>query len=110
MPKIGMREQPSDERAKNFNEVALGLSEEEAVREAKRCLQCKKAACVSGCPVEIDIPAFIKYVAESEFEKALGGALHRHPLLRAVARRRPFRWHWVPTDQPPQMAWSEGEP
>lgn len=71
MPKIKMREQPPDERVKNFNEVALGLTAEEAVEEAKTCLQCKKASCVGGCPVEIDIPSFIDYAAKGEFEKAL---------------------------------------
>src|SRR3989338_11011641 len=86
MPKIGMREQPPDERAKNFDEVALCLSEEEAVREAKRCLQCKKAACVGGCPVEIDIPAFIKYVAENQFEKALNKIREKNSLPAICGR------------------------
>ncbi len=71
MPKIPMKTQDPKERVKNFNEVALGLTEEEAIREAKRCLKCKKAACVNGCPVEIDIPTFIQYAAKGEFEKAL---------------------------------------
>ncbi|MEO0095127.1 MAG: dihydropyrimidine dehydrogenase, partial [candidate division WOR-3 bacterium] len=56
--KTPMREQPPKERIKNFNEVPYGYSPEEAIAEAKRCLQCKKAPCVSGCPVEIDIPGF----------------------------------------------------
>lgn len=71
MAKVRMREQSSRERIKNFDEVALGLTEKEAIEEAKRCLQCKKAFCVGGCPVEIDIPSFIDYVARGEFEKAL---------------------------------------
>ena len=58
-------------RIANFKEVALGLTEEEAVKEAKRCLNCKKAACVAGCPVEIDIPAFIQHVANGKFAEAL---------------------------------------
>ncbi len=66
-----MRTQPPKERIKNFNEVALGLTEEEAKLEAKRCLQCKKATCIGGCPVEIDIPKFIDYIAKGEFEKAI---------------------------------------
>src|SRR3989338_2622712 len=86
MPKIGMREQPPDERAKNFDEVALCLSEEDAVREAKRCLQCKKAACIGGCPVEIDIPAFIKYVAENQFEKALNKIREKNSLPAICGR------------------------
>ena len=55
---------------KNFKEVALGYTEEMAVNEAKRCLQCKNHPCRSGCPVEIDIPGFIKHVAEGDFEAA----------------------------------------
>ena len=47
------------ERRKNFNEVALGYTEEQAIAEAARCLQCKDPKCVQGCPVNIDIPAFI---------------------------------------------------
>ncbi len=70
MSKIKMRTQDPASRIKNFNEVALGLTEEDAVREAKRCLNCKKAACVGGCPVEIDIPSFIGHIAQGEFEKA----------------------------------------
>lgn len=57
-------------RNKNFKEVALGYDAETAVAEAKRCLNCKHRPCVSGCPVNIVIPDFIKYVAEGEFEKA----------------------------------------
>ena len=71
MTKIKMIEQDPGERAKNFNEVALGLSEEGAIAEANRCLQCKKALCMGGCPVEIDIPAFIKDIVEGKYEKAL---------------------------------------
>ena len=57
-------------RAKNFEEVALGYTEEMAVSEADRCLVCKNPACVSGCPVGIDIPNFIKKVKVGEFEEA----------------------------------------
>jgi glutamate synthase (NADPH/NADH) small chain len=71
---IGVREemprQSPDVRRRNFQEVALGYSEEQAIREAQRCLQCKNKPCVSGCPVEIDIPAFIKLVAEGKFAEA----------------------------------------
>ena len=65
--KYVMPEQAPEVRAKNFNEVALGYDDELAVSEAKRCLQCKKPLCVDGCPVLIDIPAFIKLVAEGDF-------------------------------------------
>lgn len=66
-------EMPSQEamvRNKNFLEVALGYSEEQAVDEAKRCLNCKNKPCVAGCPVNIRIPDFIKEVAEGNFDKA----------------------------------------
>ena len=65
-----MPEQPADVRNKNFLEVALGYTPEQAIDEAKRCLQCKHKPCVGGCPVRIDIPAFIAEVAKGEFEAA----------------------------------------
>jgi glutamate synthase (NADPH/NADH) small chain len=60
-----------EERTRCFSEVALGYTEEEALAEAERCLQCKVPKCIEGCPVEIDITAFIKYIREAEFEKAI---------------------------------------
>ncbi len=57
-------------RAHNFDEVALGYTEEMAIEEAKRCLECKHMPCVSGCPVNIHIPAFIAKIKEGEFEEA----------------------------------------
>lgn len=76
MPKVSLQKtlmpkQPPEERRRNFNEVALGYSEEQAVAEAKRCLQCKKPLCVSECPVEIDIPGFIRLIAEGDFKGAI---------------------------------------
>ena len=68
--KVPVREQPAKERAKNFKEVCLGYNDDEAVKEAERCLHCKNALCVSGCPVGINIPAFIAEVKNSEFKKA----------------------------------------
>lgn len=65
-----MPEQSPEERIKNFSEVALGYTEEQAIDEAKRCLNCKNKPCVTGCPVQIDIPAFIAEVAEGRFEEA----------------------------------------
>ncbi|MBN1603578.1 MAG: NADPH-dependent glutamate synthase [Chitinispirillaceae bacterium] len=65
-----MREQKPEVRAKNFDEVPIGYSPEEAVREAKRCLQCKKPLCVEGCPVNVKIPQFIKLIAEEKFAEA----------------------------------------
>lgn len=91
MPKIQptktkMREQPPKERIHNNLEVPYGYSEEEAINEAKRCLKCKKPLCVAGCPVEIDIPGFIAFIAEGEFRKAIG-VLKEKNVLPAVCGR-----------------------
>jgi glutamate synthase (NADPH/NADH) small chain len=67
-----MPEQDPKKRIQNFNEVALGYTRENAIREAARCLQCKNMPCVEGCPVNITIPAFIKKVKEGDFM----GAIH----------------------------------
>lgn len=67
MEKTPMPEQAPDIRNKNFEEVTLGYTEEMAVNEAKRCLNCKNMPCVQGCPVNIHIPAFISKVAEGDF-------------------------------------------
>ena len=61
--KTEMPVQAPDVRNKNFKEVALGYMPEMAVGEAKRCLNCKNKPCVSGCPVDIDIPRFISHIA-----------------------------------------------
>ena len=65
-----MPTQPPKERAKNFLEVALGYTAEQAIAEAKRCLGCKNKPCTLGCPVKIYIPEFIAEVAKGEFEKS----------------------------------------
>ncbi len=70
MEKVPVREQDPKVRATNFEEVCYGYNEAEAVSEAERCLNCKKPKCVAGCPVSIDIPRFIKHVADREFEDA----------------------------------------
>lgn len=62
-----LRRQDSKERIHNWNEVALGYSEDEAVRETQRCIDCKKPKCVAGCPVEIDIPGFVNLIREKDF-------------------------------------------
>ncbi|MCS7114813.1 MAG: NADPH-dependent glutamate synthase [Nitrososphaerota archaeon] len=66
-----MPKQDPKVRIRNFNEVALGYTEEQAIAEANRCLQCKNSPCVKGCPVEIDIPAFIKFLREGKFEESI---------------------------------------
>ena len=70
LKKVPVREQEPAVRAKNFEEVCLGYNEAEAVEEAGRCLNCKNAQCVKGCPVSIDIPGFISEIKEQNFEKA----------------------------------------
>ncbi|MGP1446724.1 MAG: NADPH-dependent glutamate synthase [Candidatus Limimorpha sp.] len=70
LKKNEMPTQPADVRNKNFSEVALGYTEEQAVNEAQRCLNCKKRPCVSGCPVNVFIPDFISEVAKGDFEAA----------------------------------------
>ena len=65
-----MRDRPVDQRIHDFAEVDNGLSPDEAMREAERCLQCKKPLCITGCPVNIDIPAFLAEVAAGNFRKA----------------------------------------
>jgi glutamate synthase (NADPH) small chain len=67
---VAMREQEPAERIRNFLEVPFGYSPEEAVAEAKRCLQCKKPLCMDGCPVGVKIPEFIKLVVEEKFSEA----------------------------------------
>jgi glutamate synthase (NADPH/NADH) small chain len=66
--RIPVRRQAPGERVRNFSEVALGYSDDEARREAERCLQCKKPLCVNGCPVGIDIPGFVDDILKGEFK------------------------------------------
>lgn len=70
MKRVPVKEQEPQVRAANFEEVCLGYSKEEAMEEASRCLNCKNAQCVKGCPVGIDIPAFIQQVKEGNIEKS----------------------------------------
>ena len=69
--KTKMREQPPEERIHNFDEVPYGYSMEEAVAEASRCIQCKKPSCVQGCPVEINIPEFIRLIKEGDLRDSI---------------------------------------
>ena len=91
MQKAPMPMQDAKERAHNFNEVALGYSAEIARDEAARCLNCRHKPCVSGCPVQIDIPAFLKEVAEGN-EKGAYAILSRSSALPAVCGRVRRRW------------------
>jgi glutamate synthase (NADPH/NADH) small chain len=68
--KVPIPEQQPQERIKNFNEVALGYTPDQAVQESLRCLQCKTRPCIEGCPVEVKIPEFIKKISEGNFEEA----------------------------------------
>lgn len=70
LERVPVREQDPKVRATNFEEVCLGYSKEEAMEEATRCLNCKNAKCIKGCPVSIDIPAFINEVKEGNIEEA----------------------------------------
>ncbi|MFH1102793.1 MAG: NADPH-dependent glutamate synthase [Pseudomonadota bacterium] len=71
IPRQKMSEQEPAVRARNFLEVPLGYTPELAMKEAERCLQCKKPSCVEGCPVGIDIPGFIKLIREGEFSQSI---------------------------------------
>ena len=70
LKKVPVREQDPKVRATNFEEVCLGYNQEEAMDEATRCINCKNAKCIQGCPVSINIPAFIKEVKEGNIEEA----------------------------------------
>ncbi len=86
LKKNEMPSQAPDIRNKNFLEVTLGYSEEQAIDEAKRCLNCKNHPCVGGCPVQIHIPEFISHVANGEFEEAYQ-VISRSSSLPAVCGR-----------------------
>jgi len=86
MKRTPIQEQDPKVRATNFQEVCLGYTEEEAVQEASRCLNCKNKPCVSKCPVSIDIPEFVHHVKEKEFAEA-AKALDKYTALPAVCGR-----------------------
>ena len=86
LPPQEMPTQSPDDRRLNLHEVALGYSEEQARLEALRCLQCKNAPCVAGCPVRIDIPGFVAAVAEGDFKTAIR-IIKENSLLPAVCGR-----------------------
>jgi glutamate synthase (NADPH/NADH) small chain len=84
--KTPMPEQPPAERIHNFNEVPYGYTPEQAMAEARRCLECKNPRCVEGCPVGIDIPGFLKLIAEGDFQGAIN-LIHRANALPAITGR-----------------------
>ncbi len=84
--KTPMREQPPKERIRNFDEVPYGYSIEEAIQEAGRCLQCKKPKCIEGCPVEIDIPGFIDFIAKNDLKNGIN-RLKEKNILPAICGR-----------------------
>ena len=85
-PRQKMREQDPSIRIKNFNEVALGFTTEMAILEAERCLQCAEPKCIEGCPVNIDIPEFIKLIKESNFLEA-ARSIKEYNILPAICGR-----------------------
>jgi len=84
--RVPMREQPPEERIRNFREVPLGYTPDEARAEASRCLQCKNPPCVKGCPVEVKIPQFIRKIREGDFIAA-GRILFEDNGLPAICGR-----------------------
>lgn len=84
--RVPVREQKPDLRAKNFEEVCFGYNEDEAVKEASRCLSCKNPRCMTGCPVSIDIPSFVDKVKEKDFEGA-AKEIAKYSSLPAVCGR-----------------------
>ena len=86
IPRQPMPEQDPQIRKRNFEEVPLGYTKELAVKEAERCLQCKKPSCMEGCPVSVDIPGFIKNIKEGEFAKAVRKIWERNALPAVCGR------------------------
>ena len=86
MKKVPVREQDAKERACNFEEVCLGYNADEAVAEAQRCLNCKNAQCVQGCPVSINIPGFVEKVKEGDFAAADQGSSESSALPAVCGR------------------------
>ena len=86
IPRQPMPEQEPKVRAKNFDEVPSGYSPEAAIKEAQRCLQCKKPGCVAGCPVEIDIPGFIQLIKEEKFTESIRHIWQKNSLPAVCGR------------------------
>lgn len=86
LKKVPIPEQDPKVRSKNFDEVALGYTEEMAVEEAKRCLNCKHKPCVSGCPVNVQIPEFISLIADGRFEESYEKIIETNSLPAVCGR------------------------
>ncbi len=86
IPRQPMPEQAPDVRARNFDEVPIGQSPEAAIKEAERCLQCKKPVCIQGCPVEVDIPGFIALVKQGDFSGAISKVWEKNTLPAVCGR------------------------
>lgn len=84
--RVPMREQPAEERIHNFDEVPLGFSAEEAVAEAKRCLQCANPPCGDHCPVLVDVKKFVKEIAEHRFKDAYETLKENNPIPSIAGR------------------------
>lgn len=85
-PRTAMPEQAPAARAQNFEEVALGYSEADALAEANRCLQCKNATCIDGCPVNIDIRSFIGHIIDGEYADGVAVLKERNALPAVCGR------------------------
>lgn len=86
IPRQKMPEQPPEVRRRNFDEVPLGYTPELAQLEASRCIQCKDPRCVQGCPVEVDIPGFIRLIKEGDFEGAIRKIWEKNSLPAVCGR------------------------
>ena len=98
LKKIPVREQDPKVRAANFEEVCLGYNQEEAQAEAQRCINCKNAKCIQGCPVSINIPKFIAEVKDGKFEDAANTIAESSALPAVCAASR--------ASQSPSESWS----
>ncbi len=83
---VPMPKQDPKERGRNFDEVAKGYKKEQAIREAERCLQCAKAPCIQGCPVEVDIPTFVRLIKEQKFREAIEKVKEKNSLPAICGR------------------------
>lgn len=86
IPRQKMPQQPSAKRVKNFDEVPLGYTAEQAITEANRCLQCKKPTCIDGCPVHINIPDFIEFITLGNFQSSIE-SMKKYNMLPAICGR-----------------------